>query len=145
MRLKHCLAAEKPVLQTAPSHSKLVTTKLTADTPRSSTTGPGWSRPSSTSSSIAAAPAASAGAKPTPTATAATSHGIPLPAPVGKVIQPQPRAADSPAVLRRDGINKPAWRSTPTTVAYAPNVDGVQDEFPTAAEVAQGSSQIREV
>ncbi|EKM60853.1 uncharacterized protein PHACADRAFT_155971 [Phanerochaete carnosa HHB-10118-sp] len=138
--IKTASSIQKPALQTTPSHSKLVTAKLTADTPRSSTTGPGWSRPSSTSSSIAATPAVSSSAKPTPATTPATGHGAPLPVPTGKVIQPQPRTADSPAVLRKDGTNKPAWRSTPTTVVSAPRPDSVQNEFPTAAEVAQVQS-----
>lgn len=128
---------EKPVLQTAPSHSRLVTAKLTADTPRSSTAGPGWSRPSSTNSSVAGAPGSGANVK--PPSTPAPASGTPLPTPVGKIIRPQPRSADSVVSLsRKDSSTEPAWRSPVATVSTVGKLDGVQSEFPTAAEVAQG-------
>ncbi|KIP11440.1 hypothetical protein PHLGIDRAFT_124843 [Phlebiopsis gigantea 11061_1 CR5-6] len=137
---KTASAIQKPALQTAPSHSRLVTAKLTADTTRLSTTGPGWSRPSSTNSSVAAAPASGSSAKPTPAPASSASHGT-LPTPPGKIIQPQPRSADSATSLtRKDSSGKPAWRSPVTSVSTVGQLDGVQNEFPTAAEVAQVNS-----
>ena len=65
--------------------------------------------------------------------------GHALPQPVGKVIQPQPRSVETAASLvRREASNKPAWRNPAATVTSASKLDSVQNEFPTAAEVAQG-------
>ncbi|KAG6869186.1 hypothetical protein C0993_012285 [Termitomyces sp. T159_Od127] len=62
----------------------------------------------------------------------------------GKVIQPQPRAASAlPGISQKDslGLNKPVWRNVkPPTVAQRLDV---QNDFPTAAEVAQGTSSLR--
>jgi serine/arginine repetitive matrix protein 2 len=125
------------------SHSRLVTTKLTV-TPQSSTTGPGWSRPSSATPPVAASPSS----------THVNHAPAPAPAPVapqlphaGKVIQPQPRAVTSGSHSggsQRDGgggSNKPAWGNYRSAAAKPDS--RVQNDFPTAAEVAQGAFRIK--
>jgi hypothetical protein len=114
-----------------------VTTKLTA-TPQTSTTGPGWSRPSSASPSIVPSPSS------TPNANS-SSQGPPPAAPqlphAGKVIQPQPRAIASGSQsgssrVDSSGSNKPVWGNV--KAAASKWNSRVQNDFPTAAEVAQG-------
>ncbi|KAH9947689.1 hypothetical protein B0H21DRAFT_691534 [Amylocystis lapponica] len=133
-------STQKPVLQTAPSHSRLVTTKLTATLQASTTTGPGWSRPSSTVSSTAPTPLSATNSKPPafPTPTG-VGNVAPQPPPAGKVIQPQPRGADVlSGSIKKDSTGKPAWGSAKATASIVGNVDEVTNDFPTAAEVAQG-------
>ncbi|KAH9890956.1 hypothetical protein C8Q73DRAFT_734645 [Cubamyces lactineus] len=129
--------AQKPVLQTSTSHPRLVTAKLTATPQPSTTTGPGWSRPSSAVPSTTPTPLPSGNGKPT-SSPAAASGIIPLPPPGGKVIQPQPRSAQDAVPPKKDIANKPAWGNAKSTPLNAPKPVGVQKEFPTAAEVAQG-------
>ena len=130
----------------ATSHSRLVTTKLTK-LPSSSTGGStGWTRPSSTTPSLAPSPVSGSVSSAPPVAPAPISHGPPQFPHVGKVIQPQPRGAIqaplAPKLEASNGSSKPAWR----TVKQGGNGSGagpplgVQSEFPTAAEVAQGAS-----
>ena len=64
---------------------------------------------------------------------------------VGKVIQPQPRGViQTPSTSKSESANgssKPAWRNVKqggSTTGVGPP-SGVQSEFPTAAEVAQGA------
>ncbi|KAI8995372.1 hypothetical protein BD414DRAFT_479342 [Trametes punicea] len=128
---------QKPVLQTSTSHPRLVTAKLTATPQPSTTTGPGWSRPASAVPSHAPTPLPAGSAKASP-APATPAGGAPLPPPVGKVIQPQPRSAQDPVPQRRDTANKPAWGATKVSTVNLPKLEGVQSDFPTAAEVAQG-------
>lgn len=123
----------RPTPQPPTSHSRLVTAKLTAQ-PLSSSVG--WSRPSSVT------PPAAASSAPNPNA-AAFPHGPTAPQlpHAGKVIQPQ---------LRTTGLNAPSSRNDPTAggsnkTAWGgikhPGLRtdlGVQNDFPTAAEVAQG-------
>ncbi|KAF8272301.1 hypothetical protein EI94DRAFT_1796205 [Lactarius quietus] len=130
----------------APSHSRLVTTKLTKLPSSSAVPTTGWTRPSSTTPSLAPSPVS--GTVPTaapPLAPAPISYGGPPQLPhVGKVIQPQPRGAVQaplpPKPEASSGSSKPAWRN----VRQGGNNSGVepppevQSEFPTAAEVAQG-------
>ncbi|TFY69070.1 hypothetical protein EVJ58_g656 [Rhodofomes roseus] len=134
-------ATPKPSLQTAVSHSRLVTAKLTA-TAQSSTTGPGWSRPpSSVSSATPASPSATNSKAPPPSSSTPNSSGsAPQPPPVGKVIQPQPRGATEIFVssVKRDSSNKPAWSSARSATAVVNRLDAAANDFPTAAEVAQG-------
>lgn len=119
-----------------------MTTKLTATPQPSSTTGPGWSRPSS------AAPPVAAGTTSTPNGISALPSSLPqiptapqLPQ-AGKVIQPQPRSV-TVGGSQRDSAgssSKPVWgnlRATATT-PQRPDLK-VQNDFPTAAEVAQGT------
>jgi serine/arginine repetitive matrix protein 2 len=130
----------------APSHSRLVTTKLTKLPSSSTGTGTGWTRPPSTTPSLAPSPVSGtvSSAAP-PLAPAPISHGPPQLPHVGKVIQPQPRGAIqaplAPKPEPSNGSSKPAWRN----VRQSGNNSGpepppeVQSEFPTAAEVAQGA------
>lgn len=124
------------MLQTSTSHPRLVTAKLTATPQPSTTTGPGWSRPSSTVSSTAPTPLpGSAKGSPAPLA---TSGGAPLPPPAGKVIQPQPRSTQDVATQRRETAMKPVWGNTKGGASNPTKLDAVENDFPTAAEVAQG-------
>ncbi|KAG5648191.1 hypothetical protein DXG03_006146 [Asterophora parasitica] len=140
----------RPQAQSAASHSRLVTTKLTSTSPASSASGAGWSRPSS-----AAPPNATGshtpndGSPPLVTtslgATSSTTGAPQLPH-AGKVIQPQPRAAIvSSQLSQKDnapaGSNKTVWGNVKPTLA--PKLPDVRNEFPTAAEVAQVASSLR--
>ncbi|KAI0343950.1 hypothetical protein BDW22DRAFT_1355185 [Trametopsis cervina] len=131
------LSTQKPATQSTLSHSRLVTTKLTTEIQRSSTTGPGWSRPPSTSSPTTATPSVPSPA-PKVVSTPASNHAAPQLPVAGKVIQPQPRgAAEAVPLLRKASSGKPAWSSTiPASVVQ--NTPETANEFPTAAEVAQG-------
>ncbi|SRR6266403_1609468 len=128
----------------ATSHPRLVT-KLTKLPSSSASTAPGWTRPSSTTPSLAPSPV-SAGVSVAPLAAPApVSHGPPQLPHVGKVIQPQPRGAiQTPSISKAESANgsgKPAWRNVRqggSTTGVGPP-PGVQSEFPTAAEVAQGA------
>ncbi|KAI0662570.1 hypothetical protein C8Q70DRAFT_959611 [Cubamyces menziesii] len=130
-------ATQKPVLQTSTSHPRLVTAKLTATPQPSTTTGPGWSRPSSVVPSTTPTPLPTGNGKPSPSP-AAASGVTPLPPPGGKVIQPQPRPIQDAAPQKKDIANRPAWGNAKSSPLHAPKPIGVQKEFPTAAEVAQG-------
>ncbi|KAI0651594.1 hypothetical protein C8Q79DRAFT_897798 [Trametes meyenii] len=132
---KTASTSQKPVPQTSTSHPRLVTAKLTATPQPSITTGPGWSRPSSAVPSTAATP--TVGAKPAP-APVTGSGGVPLPPPPGKIIQPQPRTSQDGLPQRRDASTRPAWGNAKATTIGSAQLDGVNSDFPTAAEVAQG-------
>lgn len=122
----------RPSPQTAHSHSRLVTAKLTA-TPLPSSAGQGWSRPNSVtppSASPANANGPSKGSA--PMIAPVGGHGLPHIAPGGKIIQPQ--------VIKQklDGPGRPAWRNVqPGAIGSGAQV---QNEFPTAAEAAQSAS-----
>ena len=74
-----------------------------------------------------------AGNKPT---APAVGLGLPQLSPVGKVIQPQARNALKQKVDNLSAPGKPAWRSVqPGNLASGL---GSSNEFPTAAEAAQG-------
>jgi serine/arginine repetitive matrix protein 2 len=130
----------------ATSHSRLVTTTKLTRLPSSSTsTGAGWTRPSSTTPSLAPSPVSGGVSSVPPSAPAPIPHGPPQLPHVGKVIQPQPRGATQvPSTSKLEptnGSGKPAWRNvrqggTSSAVGPPPRV---QDEFPTAAEVALGA------
>ena len=125
---------EKPVLQTATAHPRLVTAKLTA-TPQPSSAG--WSRPSSAVSAGTPAPLSTTNQKTVP-GTVPGAGVVPVPPPGGKVIHPQPRAGQDTLPAKRDASAKPAWGNTKGSSAPATR-SGVQSEFPTAAEVAQST------
>ncbi|KAI0374436.1 hypothetical protein BV20DRAFT_987685 [Pilatotrama ljubarskyi] len=135
---KTASASQKPVLQSAPSHSRLVTAKLTA-TPQPSIAGPGWSRPSSAVPSTAPTPlpAASNKASPGPNATAG-GPALLSPQPVGKAIQQQSRPSQDAAPQRREATARPVWGGAKGAVVPSPKIDSAKADFPTAAEVAQG-------
>lgn len=131
----------RPQIQTTQSHSRLVTAKLTGSPAPSSTTGPGWSRPTSTAPSSTGT-SSPIGSSPLPAAAVAVSinSGAPQLPHVGKVIQPQPRAAVLQTTnLQKEGVKssvKPAWANV------RPPVVGpimTSEDFPTAAEVAKGT------
>jgi serine/arginine repetitive matrix protein 2 len=127
------------------SHSRLVTTKLTKLPSSSTSTGPGWTRPPSTTPSLAPSPVSGGVSSASPPAPAPIPHGPPQLPHSGKVIQPQPRGAlQIPSTPKPEPINgsgKPAWRNVKPggTSSGAGPPPGVQSEFPTAAEVAQGA------
>ncbi|KAI5829426.1 hypothetical protein K523DRAFT_274556 [Schizophyllum commune Tattone D] len=125
----------RPAVQTATSHSRLVTAKLTATPQPSTTTGPGWSRPGSAAPShTSSAPSPNPQSQPVPGAPTPGSSAAPALPHAGKVIQPQPRSAvaskDGPA-----GGKGPVWGAVkrPSEATF-----GTSD-FPTAAEVAQAA------
>ncbi|GBE78105.1 predicted protein [Sparassis crispa] len=132
-------SSQKPVLQMPPSHSRLVTTKLTATPQPSTTTGPGWSRPSSTVSSVAPTPISATNPKTPAVPTPAPSHPAPQPTTVGKVIQPQPRSVSdiSGGINKKPSSSRSAWGNAKVVPAVV-QLDAVAADFPTAAEVAQG-------
>ncbi|KAI0768545.1 hypothetical protein BD413DRAFT_128083 [Trametes elegans] len=130
---KSASTSQKPVLQTSNSHPRLVTAKLTATPQPSTTTGPGWSRPSSAVPS-AASPVGSSKASPAPIA---PPGGTAVPPPGGKVIQPQPRASSDAVPQRRDTSTRPVWGNAKGSAVNSSSLDGAPSDFPTAAEVAQ--------
>ncbi|KAF7437085.1 hypothetical protein PC9H_003919 [Pleurotus ostreatus] len=143
----------RPTAALATSHSRLVTTKLTA-TPQSSSPGPGWSRPSSATPTVASNASPILGSTPNGTsplppgssivgstgAAVVSSSAAQLPH-VGKVIQPQPRSALLQiSTVTPKGSPKPVWGNVKGAAASAKSDETVQNDFPTAAEVAQGAS-----
>ena len=124
------------------SHSRLVDAKL-AKLPSSSTsTSTGWTRPSSTTPSLTPSPGSGGTSSVPPSAPAPVSHGPPLLPYVGKVIQPQHRGAIQSSSRSKpestNGSSKPVWRNVKQGESATTGI-GVQNEFPTAAEVAQGA------
>ena len=113
-----------------------MTAKLTAGPQPSTLTGPGWSRPSSTGSTVAQTPTSSTNPKPSPLLAPAATHAPPAPAPAGKVIHPTPRATEGTSGTKKDSLGKPVWGNTKP--GGMNSSDPVQNDFPTAAEVAQG-------
>ncbi|KAF8624753.1 hypothetical protein AX15_005651 [Amanita polypyramis BW_CC] len=148
----------RPPTQTSSPHPRLVTTKLTATAPSPSSVA-GWSRPSSTAppasvtgvnSPNSTAPTSSAPAATPSTAPTTTVPQLPHPS---KVIQPVPRSAlahqqatpstgpskEGSSNAPSGSHNKPAWGNVkpPSTTVSRPDVTA--NDFPTAAEVAQGA------
>jgi serine/arginine repetitive matrix protein 2 len=105
------------VAQTAPSHSRLVTAKLTV-TPFA-TTPAGWSRPSS------AAPASTPGNN--------SASGTP-PASNSKAASPAP-----PSSQQKES-GKPVWGNVKPPAPVRPDIR--PDDFPTAAEAVKGASVV---
>jgi serine/arginine repetitive matrix protein 2 len=129
----------RPTVQVSASHSRLVTTKLTATPQPSTTTGPGWSLPSSVNPSVSPSPPASNANGPS-VASAPAAPQLPH---AGKVIQPQHRATTNSGSLKKDGSGKPVWGNVRGGVS-SPDTR-VQDDFPTAAEVANGTFHVQSV
>lgn len=133
----------RPQTQPTVIHSRLVTAKLTSTSPASSTSGAGWSRSSSVAPHNATgtqSPNNSSPPLPTTNLGASTSTmgASPL-SHSSKVIQPQPRAASVlPGISQRDslGLTKPVWGNV-KSATVAQRLD-VRNDFPTAAEIAQG-------
>ncbi|KAJ7785966.1 hypothetical protein B0H16DRAFT_1708191 [Mycena metata] len=133
----------RPQTQATTSHSRLVTTKLTAAPQSLSAPGTGWSRPPS---ATPPAPGASGATNPNgPTAPAASdapssSSSGPQPKPVA---QPQPRPVPSRGLgSLRDGAGKPVWGSARSQQQQRPDMSS-QSDFPTAAEVAAAPRKVK--
>ncbi|KZT19377.1 hypothetical protein NEOLEDRAFT_1183420 [Neolentinus lepideus HHB14362 ss-1] len=133
--------APRPTPEASNSHSRLVTAKLTSTPRPSSTTGPGWSRPSSVAPSPSTPAPPMNVNKPSTLPANPTTPQFPV---VGKVIQPQPRASvtgSSSTVLINETLSittRPAWGNLKNGPAASLKPDvRVQSDFPTAAEVAQ--------
>ncbi|KAK7064503.1 hypothetical protein R3P38DRAFT_2824912 [Favolaschia claudopus] len=130
----------RPQTQTATSHSRLVTTKLTA-APQSLSAGSGWSRPSSaTPPATNAANGVTASSMPGPGEPPPSSTGSQLPHP-SSVIQPQSRPMTSRGAGSREGsysagggVGKPVWGNASKSNQRLDMTS--QSDFPTAAEVA---------
>ncbi|KAF8078339.1 hypothetical protein FPV67DRAFT_1464969 [Lyophyllum atratum] len=140
----------RPQAQSSASHSRLVTTKLTSTSPASPASGVGWSRPSSAAPPHAAGSHSPNNNSPplpaTSLGTTSSTAGTPQLPHAGKVIQPQPRTAPVQSGLsQKDGVgggsNKPVWGNLRSNLA--PKRSDVQNDFPTAAEVAQVVSSLR--
>jgi len=136
------MTATRPSVQPTSSHSRLVTTKLTASPAVASSTA-GWSRPSSVAPSPATVASSPNSTSPLPIAPASqpsTTAAPQLPH-AGKVILPQPRASVAPvSSLPKDPpSSKPVWGNVklPPTVPIRPDIQ--PNDFPTAAEVANGT------
>ncbi|TFK20162.1 hypothetical protein FA15DRAFT_647446 [Coprinopsis marcescibilis] len=110
---KTSAAVVRPTVQTPPTHSRLVAAKLTA-TPFA-TSPAGWSRPSSVA--------------PTSTPGNNSANSTP-PLPSSAATSPAPQNASQQSTFKDS--NKPVWGSVKPSV----RTDIRQDDFPTAAEVA---------
>ncbi|KAJ7357036.1 hypothetical protein DFH08DRAFT_771393 [Mycena albidolilacea] len=122
----------RPQTQAAPSHSRLVTTKLTAAPQSLSAPGSGWSRPSS--ATPPATTVATNGATPTPGEPSSSSG------PQSSVTQPPPRPMPGRGPGPREnapsgGGGKPVWGKAAAKAQQHPDMSS-QSDFPTAAEVA---------
>lgn len=117
-----------------------MTTKLTAAPQTSSTTGAGWSRPSSGNLSTAPSPSPVAANANGLNKDLASTPGAPQLPHAGKVIQPQHRGTAQDNVggsLKKDGSGKPVWGNLSSSASAAET--RTQNDFPTAAEVAIGA------
>ena len=134
--------AARPQTQVVPSYSRLVTTKLTSASSVSSTSGVGWSRPSSTApSNHTGSHSPTNESQALPSGNASTTPGMSQLPQASKAIQPQPQTAVlGPGLSSKNTTgersNKPVWGHSRQTTALKPP-DARQD-FPTAAEVAHG-------
>lgn len=112
------------------SHSRLVTTKLTANPSPASTSNQGWSRPSSVTPT-APSPSGSAGASLPHAAVGSAAPQLPH---VGKIIQPQPRPGST--IGPPKDSSKLVWGSRAQPNSLANRASSLLQEFPTAAEAA---------
>ncbi|KAG7099488.1 hypothetical protein E1B28_001335 [Marasmius oreades] len=148
--LKTGLSTSRPNITPSTSHPRLITTKLTANPQSSSSPGPGWSRPSSVTppaapNSNSTTPNGTKNPAQTSSTTAANNLASVAPQLLlgGKVIQPQPRSAvHSTSIPKGNTLsggnsNKPVWGNVKAGVSAA---RAISSDFPTAAEVAQGTS-----
>ncbi|KAJ7130001.1 hypothetical protein C8R43DRAFT_1025387 [Mycena crocata] len=134
----------RPQAQSTSSHSRLVTTKLTAAPQTLSAAGPGWSRPSSATPPASAPGTVNGSSAPTAPGSGdpSTSSGGPHHPHPGSVVQPQSRAAPARGGMSREaaqtagggGVGKPVW-GNPKSHQQRPDMTS-QSDFPTAAEVA---------
>ncbi|KAF7339937.1 hypothetical protein MVEN_01911300 [Mycena venus] len=140
----------RPQTQTATSHSRLVTTKLTAAPQSLSAPGSGWSRPSSATPPATTATTNINGAAPTTPGDSASSSSGPQHSHAASVIQPQPRSMPMRGAGSREnahsagGVGKPVWGTTPKAHQQQRPDMTSQSDFPTAAEVAAAPRKLRE-
>lgn len=129
----------RPPVQSASSHSRLVTAKLTASPAVASSTG-GWSRPSSVVPSPATVTSSPISTSPLPTSVAMQPSATSAPQlpHAGKVILPQPRATlvQTAPAPKEPGVVKPVWGNVKPPIAAPLRTDIQTTDFPTAAEVA---------
>jgi hypothetical protein len=138
--------AARPSTQQPPTHSRLVTAKLTT-APQSSSAGTGWSRPPSATPPVSSISSPGPGASVPAITSPSSVAGAPQFPHAGKVIRPQPRSVtvSSSKASPKDSTtsSKPAWGNPKPATAANPNQAVTeQSDFPTAAEVAQGISYL---
>ncbi|KAJ7456666.1 hypothetical protein FB451DRAFT_1276775 [Mycena latifolia] len=137
----------RPQAQPTTSHSRLVTTKLTAAPQTLSPAGPGWSRPSSatppatTVATVNGAVSTTSNSGDPATSSGGSQHA-------GSAIQPQPRAMPARGGGSREnapsgggGVGKPVWGNTKPQ-QQRPDMTS-QSDFPTAAEVAAAPRKLK--
>ncbi|KAF8887947.1 hypothetical protein CPB84DRAFT_1786485 [Gymnopilus junonius] len=135
--------AARPSIQPTSSHSRLVTTKLTASPAVTSSTA-GWSRPSSVAPSPATASNSPSSTSPLPTAppTQSPAPGAPQLPHAGKVIHPQPRNTVAPTSSshKESGGTKPVWGNVkpPTAAPLRPDIE------PIASSIRKQSKALEE-
>lgn len=127
-------------MQASSSHSRLVTTKLTATPQPSTTTGPGWSRASSATPPVAnsASTGLPNGNTSNVNGSSSANHSNSIAVQSGGLHQPQPRSSMSMPGNLKDAGGKPVWGNVRGASGGAAT-RAVQNDFPTAAEVAQGA------
>ncbi|KAL0950847.1 hypothetical protein HGRIS_007605 [Hohenbuehelia grisea] len=151
----------RPAITTATSHPRLVTTKLTANSQSSTSPGPGWSRPSSATPSASGAnpsptPSVPNGASLFPQGSSASSlapgassmSSAPQLPHVSKLVQPQPRVplahSAVSATAQKGGVGgKTVWGNVKVAQSSPAPDSKVQNDFPTAAEVAQATTPVK--
>jgi len=133
----------RPASQTTSSHPRLVTAKLTGGPPVSSTPA-GWSRSPSVAPSPVPTSNTPKSTSPLPTNPSGQSSITTIPQPhPGKLIQPQPRIAVvqlNSSNLKDTGSSKPVWGNIKPPAVAPIRADIQANDFPTAAEVANGIS-----
>ncbi len=133
----------RPNSQTTSSHPRLVTAKLTGG-PIVSSTPVGWSRSPSVAPSPAPASNTPKSTSPLPTNPPGQSSITTTPQPhPGKLVQPQPRIAVvqlNSSNLKDTGSSKPVWGNIKPPAVASIRADIQPNDFPTAAEVANGIS-----
>ncbi|TEB12114.1 hypothetical protein FA13DRAFT_1721981 [Coprinellus micaceus] len=131
------LLSARPAVTHTLSHSRLVTAKLTAS-PIPSTAG--WSRPASVAPTGSSSPN-SASPLPTSAAPLNTASSAPQLPHVGKVIQPQPKAATLASSLGKEPFSgaKVVWGNVKPSGGSA-RLDIPAEDFPTAAEAVKGAA-----
>ncbi|KAJ7783422.1 hypothetical protein DFH07DRAFT_908018, partial [Mycena maculata] len=126
----------RPQTQATASHSRLVTTKLTATPQTLSPAGPGWSRPSSvTPPASTTAPVDGAAAPTTP------ASGDPSTSTSGPPAQPRSTPARGTGMRESVRDGKPVWGNT-RAQQQRPDMTS-QSDFPTAAEVAAAPRKVK--
>ncbi|KAJ7275367.1 hypothetical protein B0H12DRAFT_1319136 [Mycena haematopus] len=133
-------AVSRPQSQTPTSHSRLVTTKLTAAPQSLSAPGSGWPRPSSSTPPATAittngpAPTPSGSGDPSPSSSGPQhSHGASA---MQTQARPMPVRSAGSRESAGGGVGKPVWGNAPRSHPQQRPDMTSQSDFPTAAEVA---------